>query len=682
MALSLRVSRILKFTGLGIGCVLLAGGGFVLARYLASGAEFKGSLTDLAPADVTLVAQIDNIPTRKEELTNFLDSGPLSRDSFNKLEQSSVWRQNIAPALGGSLRAFRENTLENALARAEQQAKSAGIKLYKDVLEGEALLCADFPNGKAEFVALSRVSRTVRLYWQFLDVGAGFIPSKRDGPKVSVSGGVVKISSTSEEGEATSDLYLTVLADVLVAGNSPRLINSCIEQHGKNTPGLSANARFAGTLKLVDDETRKRHVAGLWLDLDRLRTQIPTVKQQDRDISPVDAYHTLPVSVIRLQPDLFLPLNRVLEGNLATEPFTAAYYGIDVSNPTQVAFDQYLLADKDRMKDYEFLRKTWSGAAAKPTQLDFLPSDTMMVVSYRQPLDVLRDEVLDTRARESFVGDFIRAFKDQKAEEVVIAMAPRSWAPDLMSPLPPQFPLPAFVVGFRIPGVKADNAGAMAQSFIDNVRGRQTKPGEAAKAGNFSVKPEPMGLATAYGFEYTGTGTTEYAKLAKAVVVGVVGDWLLMTNSRELMKHALAGKAALAKDSAFSQLPSSLHGTVYVNFEKLAQYVADKQLIDELRKSKYNPSTIEGRDPGEVRREIAQKRGLDPTKTESLIDPGVTSEFDKRKRDWVQVCEKDGPILANSIRADLAGLTFFKDLSLAAVFAEDHLHAKGILRLK
>lgn len=684
MALSLRAKRIIKYAALGVGCVVLLGGGFVLARWLASGAEHQGELVDLAPTEVALVAHIDDFAARTDELRNFLDNGPLRRNSLDKLEQSGLWRENVMPALGGSLRQFRNDTLEEALSNAEQQAKSAGLTLYKDVLEGEVLLCADFPGGKAEFVALSRVSRKVRFYWQFIGEAGPFLPSRRDGPKFSVSGGVLKVSSPANEDGEGAELLISLLADVMVVSNSPRLVNACLERVGAKEGGLAGNRRYQATLKLVDEPARKRHLAGLWLDLDRLRTQLDPVEVDNRKVSPVDAGRSLPVSVVRLNPDLFVPINSVLQSNLATEPFSAAYYGLDLSNPAQLSFDQYLLTETARLREFEHLRKTWAARAATPAHLDFLPPDTMFLASYRQPLDVLRDEVLDDRGRASFVGDFIRSFGDVKAEEVILALAPRSWAPNLVTPIAPKIPLPAFVVGFRIPGAQPNLAGDMLNRFLNYVRGRDAKDGELLPSGPLTVRPENIGGLTAFGFNDSRTEENDLSRLSKSIVVGVVGDWLLMTDSRTLLEHAVnaRGRAVLAKEAAFSALPSQLHATLYLNFEKLAGYIGERQLLDELRKAKYDPNTIEGRDPGEVRRELAQKRGLDPNDMNSLLNPGVAAEFEALQRQWREVCAKEGPALINSVRNDLAGLAFFRDLSLAAVFSTEHLHARGVLRLR
>jgi hypothetical protein len=136
--------RIAKYGGLGVGCLVVGLLAFVFARYLGSGAEYEGGLLELAPADVSMVTRIDNVPNRKFEIEQLLDH-VLARPEFIYLEASSLWRDSLGKRVGGSLEDFRRETMHDALQNAQRGADQAGAELFEDVLGGEARVLEDPP---------------------------------------------------------------------------------------------------------------------------------------------------------------------------------------------------------------------------------------------------------------------------------------------------------------------------------------------------------------------------------------------------------------------------------------------------------------------------------------------------------------------------------------------------------
>jgi hypothetical protein len=123
---------------------------------------------------------------------------------------------------------------------------------------------------------------------------------------------------------------------------------------------------------------------------------------------------------------------------------------------------------------------------------------------------------------------------------------------------------------------------------------------------------------------------------------------------------------------------------MYLNFERFADYAGSSALAQTLRGNRYNPTLIEGRDPGELRREIAAEvlgKDVAGVTGEDLVHPQVKQRYDERRTAWERVCAVEGAKYEMEYRADMQGLTFFRDLALITKFATDHLHVRGVLRI-
>lgn len=691
--------RVAKWGGLGLGCLAVTLGGFVLARYIASGSEYQGDLIELAPADVAVVMTIDNVPNRKGEFERFLDE-LLRQPDLPQLERSSLWRDSAGKLFGDSLERFRNETYEQNLKQARGSAGEMGIELFRDVMGGEMVICTDPGETDAGMLMLTRLERGVRFKWQFLDVASGFFPQGPDQPRLEFAGGILKVTPPARPGKpAPATILVTLLDDVLVVSDNARLLNGAIARHSGDGKGIAGEQAFQQTLQLVEPALRQRHFSGVWMDLDRLRSRLPVETGDDgRAVSTVDAYNNLPASVVAIYPDIFGPVNRIISQDLDTRPFRAAYYGLDITEPGLISFDQYLLVDEERIADPAFahLRETWKQPAAEQSQLALLPPDTMLQVSYRQPLNVLYSDVLDDAARGSLVGDFVvalngdavRQFMPRQAEELVFAAVPRSYAPGAAIPVSgTDMPLPGFTIAFRTPGADPVIARALLDEYLQVQRGRGSKPGEPPKKGAVSVIQKSIAGRTVFGFDDPREEDNFIRRLNLSIHAALVGDWLLLTNSAKLLEHAILaseGRApglAQAPGSAWRSLPTSGSATIYLNFEQFADYASNPELFKVLRDNKYNPTLIDGRSPREVREEIVRELGMNPADTMNLSRPEVEDAYQKRKTAWQQKCELEGASYQAGLQADMNGLRYFRDLALTTRFHPDHLYVHGVLRI-
>lgn len=692
--------RVLKFGGLGLGCVLAAMGAFVGARYAASGAEYEGSLLQLVPADAAYVVHIPSVPKARLAGETFLDE-LIRDDNLGQLEASALWRDGPGKSLDGTLADFRQHALKDGLERASRQADSAGVRLFDDVLGGELYLAADA--GKdGGYVALSRVSRAVRFRWQFIGMAQGFFPDGPGSPKFEYDNGVLKITPRRKPDAAPDvpdprPLQVTLLDDVLVVADSPRLFNAALalRSGGKS---LADGKEYDRALKLRGSEDAAKHNVTLWINLQAARAALPL---DDEGRSPVDSHTSLPASVVGVMPDILDPVNALLSRNLDTTIFDAALYGVDLSEPGNLRFDQYLVVAASRADDpaYRHLRKTWAMPSRPATQLALLPPDTMFQVSYRQPLEVVYNDVFNEKDRTSLVGDFIVAMRSplvaaqlsSPVEEMMFATAPRSYAPYATAPVPPvELPLPAFSLGFRVPGAKAEVARVLLEEYLQAQRGRGSKPGEPPKEGAVVVVELALEGQRTWGMQDPRDDPNNQIliRLNNSIRAGLVGEWLLLTNSESLLARALRDNSgqdrglSRAADSPFGQLQASPSATIYLNWDALADYVLTSgEFFKLLRSTKYNTGLIDGRDPGELRREIASELGLDPADVKSLADPRVANEYNRRKEVWLQKCQIEGDRYVSELQSNFQGLRFFKDLAMTTTFAADHLHVKGILRV-
>lgn len=698
-----------KWGGLGFGCLAVLVGGFVTARYVAAGETYDGDLKDLAPNDVSVVVTVDNVPVRKVEFERFLDELTMS-PRLPQLESSSLWKDNVGDMLGGSLENFRTEKYEQGLAEAKSNSNELGAELFRDILGGELVICTDpavDEGAGGEFVMLNRVSRDVRFRWQFLDIASMFFPEGPNRPTLEYGDGRLKVTpppSGRPDAPPPATVMITILGDVLVVSNSDRLFNGAIANYaGGGKRGISTFEPYRRTVELVDPELKERHVSGVWVNLDRMRSRLPAAENESGEaVSPVDTFNSLPNSIVGIYPDIFAPVNRILTMNLDARPFNAAYYGLDVSTPGTVMFDQYLLVDDDRVAHdhYTYLRKTWSHPAAKETQLELLPPDTMMQASYRQPIEVLYHEVFDESARTSLVGDFVVALNGPSVkaelngdpEELVFAALPRKYAPDASIPLSgTDLPLPGFALAFRTPGATPNAARALLQEYLQAQRGRATRPGEEPaerKDGPVQVIRKDVAGNVAFGFHDPREEDNFIRRLNRSIRSALVGEWLVLTNSQGMLKHAFDADAGRAQGlidapgSPFHDLPGHGNASIYLNFEEFAGYATSRELFKVLRDNKYNESLIDGRDPGQVRREITRDFGYDPEVTENLTRPEVNAEYKRRKEAWIQTCKIEGDRYIASLRADMDGLRFFRDLALITTFEPDHLHVRGMLRTR
>ncbi|MBZ0137607.1 MAG: hypothetical protein K8I27_14670 [Planctomycetes bacterium] len=693
--------RVAKWSGLGLGCFVVAVLGFVLSRYIAAGSEYEGGLLDLAPTDVSVVMTVDNVPNRKGEFERFLDD-LLMQPSLPRFENSGLWEDTGGEVVGDSLAEFRTETYEKGLASARDNADRVGIELFKDVLDGELVICTDKGPDKTDMLILTRVARGARFKWQFIDMASGFFPDEPNQPKFEYSGGILKITPPGEveDAKAPETMYVTILDDVLVISNSERLMGGTIRLHANGEKGISADKTYRDTLALVAPELRERHFSGIWLNLDRMRERLPAEETDDGGlVSPVDAFGSLPTSVVSIYPDIFMPVNRIVTQNLDTRPFEAAYYGVDITEPSQVTFDQYLLAHPERINAPEFnhLRKTWSQPAAKETQLGLLPPDTMMQVSYRQPMNVLYNDVLDDDSRGSLVGDFVVALNQPgvmqhvpgDVSELLFAAVPTSYAPGASFPLAgTDFPLPGFVIAFRAPDADPVIARALLEEYLQVQRGRNSKDSDGErKQGPVQVIDLIISGQRVYGFQDPREEDNFIRRLNRSIRAAYIGEWLMLTNSEALITHTINARDGSAKGlaeapgSPWRSLPEVGNATIYLNFDEFAEFASSPQLFKVLRDNKYNPTLIEGQDPGELRRSIARELGYDAGDTSSLTKPDVSNEYQRRKIAWEQKCRIEGDQYVSELQRDMNALRFFEDLALTTTFHPDHLHVRGILRI-
>ncbi|MBX3460183.1 MAG: hypothetical protein KF696_09535 [Planctomycetes bacterium] len=685
-----------KYAGLGAGCVAVAVAAFVGARWIAAGNEYEGELTDLAPAQAAIVIRVDNVPRRKYEIERLLEHA-LMQPGLGQFESSTLFKDSLGDSLDGGLYQFKQEKWDTGLERAKRDVNQLGAVLFEDILGGELVLCSDPGEGATEFIALSRVSRAVRFRWQFIDLASGFFPDEPGQPRLEYAAGVLTITPpATPENPTPTPTMIALLDDVLAVSNSTRLLNESIRLHTTAGKGMSARADYTRALALAPAERREKHVAGIWLDLDRLRKRLPPKADAGVEVSPIDRFDSLPKSVEGIYPDIFMPVNRILKADLDSRPFHVAYYGLDISEPGVLMFDQYLVAEPGRIArpEYEYLRKTWAQPAAKATHIEILPQDTMLVASYRQPLEVLYNDVFDQRARESLVGDFIVALRapgvkaqlPNEISELAFAAAPRSYAPDASIPLGgTEFPLPAFALMFRSAGANPQAARALLEEYLNAQRGRKseenddTDEDEAPNPNRVVVVEKTVGGFTAYGFHDPREEDNFIRRLNRTIRAAVVGEWLVMTNSEDLLAHALAsreGGLAKAPGSVWRLLPDAGSATVYLGFDQFAAYAGGPELSKVLRDNKYNTGLIEGRDPGEVRREIAAEVG-----TTDLSHAEVARRFNERKSAWLRECMVEGNRYEAELRADMAGMRFFRDLALITRFHGDHLHVQGVLRI-
>jgi hypothetical protein len=676
--------KVATWGGLGLACLIVAVLAFVGARWMSSGSEFSHELVQLVPAEVSMLVRVDSVPARTDEFRNWLDHVANLPDT-RMFEATGLYADTLGKLAGESLRDFSQEVVDDSLTQAERQAEQFGARLFRDVLGGELLLYTDVGDD-AEFAALSRVSRSVRFRWSFLDLASPFLPSRPDIPRITYSGGVLTITP---RGPDTVSTYITILDDVLVVTNSRNLLARTVQLHGAPRGGLIAQESYQRAMERAADLDPVQTSFTAWLNLDRMRERLPDEVTPDGErVSPVDSYGSLPMEVVRLFPDVFVPLNRIVSRNLDTRPFESAVYALNLTDPGSAGFEQILVASPQRIAsaEYAYMRKTWSVPHARSTQLEILPTDTMFQATFRQPVDVLFDEVLDDATRTSVIGDFmvavqspdVRQHLEDTIQEIGLAVLPERFAPGAEVPLMGQdFPLPGFVMLFRSPGADPQAAGALLQQYLYVQRGGLIE-GEAPPTGAVEVIRAPFSGHEVYALYDPRPADNFLIDLNRTIRASVIGDWLLLTNSQRFIEHAVRGDASLsqAAGNIWRQVPSRGSATLHVNMRQVVEFAGSPQLRRVLRDSRYNTGLIEGRDPGAVRREIAAEVG-----TDDLLDPEVARRFNERRDAWLQYCRIEGDRFEAEFARNVGGLGLLGTTALSTEFHDDYLHVRGILRL-
>lgn len=686
--------KLAKYGGIGTGCLALLVGGFALARYINSGEIYDGAMINLVPTDVTTVVIIDNVPNRNRQVDKFLTE-LAENENFQRFERTSYWKDSTSseedpiPLSVGTVLEEKKASLSDAR---QKLSSELNAELFSDVLYGELILATD-PNKDAskpdEILALQRVTRPIRWKWQFLDIASLGFPEG-----ISLEDGILTITA---EGQETK--YLALLGDVLAYSNSSRLINGAIANFSGESTGLNSKPRFSGANKLVESEDRKNYVATIWVDLDRMRSRVPSEEQDDGSMKhPIDTFNTLPVSVVSIYPEVFMPLNRIVSMNLDTQLYDTALYGIDISDTSQVKFDQYLVVNEERASwpQFRYMMETLKNQPAPASQLQLLPADTMLVTSYAQEFDILMNDVLDESSRASFVGDFMHALNADKvrelsgslSKEMMFAALPPKYGPPEVDNIPgTEVPIPPFSMAFRLKSASPEVAREMLVHYLFAQRGRsKKKPGEDIKEGPVAVVQKTVAGKVVYALHDPRLEENIVRRINRSIRAALVGEWLILTNSEMALEYAIKAQSGDAGGTVgdtpgFGELPSRDNATLYVNMASFVGYMSDDALFKTMRDNKYSIGLLEGRDRSEVRREIAESFGLDPNKEESLIDSQVTKEYYDRKETWLDTCKREGDKYEAELREDINGLKFFKDLSLITQFDGNYLHVSGILRL-
>ncbi|MDC1142979.1 hypothetical protein OAU50_07805 [Planctomycetota bacterium] len=691
--------KLAKYGGVGAGCFVVLVLGFILARYISSGDTYESPMIHLAPADCTYVVTVDNVPNRNRQIDSFLGE-LVENDQFSRFERTSLWRDlttgdEVSEDTGKKPEAVSVETLLQDKKKGLNSARSSlsdelGAELFTDVLAGELILCMDPAKDEAsasEWLVLQRVTRPVRFKWQFLDIAGMFLPDN-----VSFDDGVLAI-----ENPDSAPMYLSLLGDVLAIGNSTRLVNGAINNFNDDGKNLPSVKKFKAANDLVDSVERKNYAATIWINLDRLRSRVPSEPQDDgTEKSPIDTFNTLPAGVVSIFPDIFAPLNRIVTMNLDARIYDTALYGLNLSDASQVKFDQYLLVNEERAEweQFAYLKKTLKTKPRTASQLELLPDDTMLQTSYAQEFDVMYNSVLDESARTSLVGDFMVALNTDamrmevgSVTEMMFAMLPTKYAAMKADFIPgTELPIPPFAMAFRTASGQEESAKLLLQEYLAAQRGRVRKPGATPNPNAVTVVERLVAQQIVYGLNDPRQEDNMIRRLNRSLRTGLVGDWLILTNSEKTLAYAIEAttgksKASVSGAAGFSELPSKENATLFLNMAELVGYLDTNGLYKKMRSNKYNPTLPEGQDPGAFRRSIAESFGLDPTKQESLKDSRVTNEYNIRKARWEQTCVLEGNKYEADLRSDIVGLKFFKDLALITQFHGDYMHVSGVLRL-
>ncbi len=691
--------KILFWSGISLGGLLLATGLWLLILYIQAGSTYEKKLESLLPKETLMLVKLDKLQVRHNSLLQRVEEVVQEISSTQKFEQSSWWHNLITPeksqALVPTLEETYKQKVRNQLQRAELQISSmpGSPDLYEDLIGQELQLAVLSEPQKHNLypLLLARVSKKVRFAWNFRSFATG----KHGNLSITKTPQALKIEFFSKQNSSDQNnlLFLTLFDDVLALTTSKQGIEEVqkLYEQENSKHSLAEHRPYQETSKHISKLQKKNNA---WIqafaNLDALRDYQQRHKQSEAETNKVfDAYFSIPPEILQTSPEILPTVDTLLKKSFDSEVFSTAGWSFDLSQDRQILVDQILVVEDQRLQKRQYLKHTWQLEQTTMNFLNLLPHDTWALVTHRQPLKKLAEifpPLTDSKPPAATASDqkqepapnAIQGFLDSLGEEadansLGMAFLDMRFAPPA-SIRPPKIisdiAWPPFLLFFHWPGVSMKDAEKLVQEQLQEL-----------KAQRLSSRV----LTTPQGDPYVSfVGGEDDPKLnfLNQFAIFPIEDYLIISYSRNhtavsevhrLAQKKLHSSLAEKRGSPFSYLEDKLHSAlVYLEPEGFQNFTRTMDLVKVLGDARYNSARPYGKEARDWRIELAQDMKLAPE------DWKVGQAYLKLKERWL--AEKQNYL--QELQKDLHSLETLNDFIALTRSSTRFMHTHYQIRLK
>lgn len=679
-----RLVKIGKWTGIGLGAVVLILCGWLAFAWFGAGGRFEGELEDLVPLEAVVVVRMDQPSKVLKQLDEAIGALAVNRPAFREVEASPLWRSLFDPA--PKTAAQLQSEIRTSLVQAEQAVASIpvlGLDLHADFLADEAVFALMPKAGSAErpWLALTRISKSVDFGLGF----SGFATGDRGNASISELGGVLTITQAGKP-----PVHVASNGDVLVASSERSLVSKAMPGASGRRGGFSGHPRLGDARRELDG-AGKGTLLRVFVNLGAVRAELGADPRDPEGRSKIDTYFSVSPEVARLSPEIMPSVSALMKRALDTRLYDMAAWNVDLRGRDGVTVDQFLLGDSGLLDTtYSYLKPTLTAQTAPMEFLKLLPEDTWAVVSDRLPFGSLQEAIKPgTNPDGSPKKDAVAAFlanlgENPPVDSVGVALLGRRLSPDPVrdaerKPPPAVSPvtLPGFALFLHWPGVTTPDAEAMMRQQLTAM-------------GATNLFPTTRFLAS--GETYVAFEMRDDQELLRWLLdfaCFAVADHMVFVYSP---MHAAVGQIIGAAKGAVPSLMTA-GGTpwgsgmvgqdhsalVYVSPQGLGEYSDVSGLPFRLAEQKHNPNTPFGKELRDLRKEIAEEMTRARGRPVDWLHSDVEQEMLKRQREWVAMAKPYEAEVRGNIRAFAGAM---KDFTAHTVTRGAVMHTRFVVRLK
>lgn len=678
-----RVIKIAKWTGIGLGSLLVILGGWLAFAWFSAGSKFEGTLEDLVPKSAIAMVRIDQPAKTLTDLDAAIERLAVKRSSFRTLESSPLWKS----LFDGNPRSSEQLLLElrNGLKQAEAsvaQIPVLGLELKADFLASEAVV-AMLPkrgNGDRPWLALTRVSKSVDFGMGF----SGWATGTQGTTTISELNGILSISQPKQPA-----VHVGLVGDVLVASSDRSVVSGATSgtARGGSFTALDGYSKSHAELQRLGGKSSIKAYASL----DAIREEQGKDPKDPEGRSPIDTYFAISPEFARLSPEIMPSISTVLKRTVDTRVFDMAAWAVRFEGEDSVAIDQVLSGDDTKLDgEYAHLKPTWTFPAAGMDFLSVLPSDTWAVATNRLPFSPLREAIKpglnpDGTPKKDAVVTFLEMLgKNPPVDSVGIALLSRRLSPDPVRHAdrkPPRAVSPVALPGFAMfmhwPGVTTADAESLMRRQLQAMGAsnlyaitKSLPTGEKFVAFEMAQDQELL----RWMMDFACFAVNDHLLFVYSPRHVAVGE--IIAASKEKSKALSGGKDLPWTSGALTADHSAL---VFVSPVGLDEYSTAVRLPPTLAEQRYTANTPYGKELSALRKEIAEKMTRERGRTIDWLHDDVEQEMLRMQREWVAMAKPYEAEIAGNLSA-MGGAV--RDFTAHTITTGAQMHTRFIVRLK